>query len=178
MTSTSAISSESPLAVFDLPLITQSQNAYQRSHWLERHKLVERYRRLIGQQLSELLGHDPEAIRLWPPLPHKRAEVTCVCTAQGCDGRPSMKDERGQSWCGLHDLSRLPPAQRRIVFTRYSAGELDYGNLVGGAKPLVDALVKEGVLYDDKPRWLDEDYRQQPTPKGRGRIVIEVYPCS
>lgn len=137
-----------PTITLELPLISQSQNAYQRSHWLDRYKLVGRYRRLVGHRLNELLSFDPDAVSLWPRMPDKRSENT---------------------------PKRDNPARRRLVITRHSAGELDYGNLVGGCKPLVDALVREGLLYDDSPKWLDESYLQAKTTKGRGRVVVEVW---
>lgn len=63
---------------------------------------------------------------------------------------------------------------RRVVITRYIAAPnslqkqrgrraaqlLDYGNLVGGCKPLVDAMVKAKLLTDDSPAALRDHYRQ------------------
>lgn len=34
----------------------------------------------------------------------------------------------------------------------------DRDNLVAGLKPVVDALVKMGFLYDDSPTWVDIEY--------------------
>ncbi|GAB3318035.1 hypothetical protein GCM10027299_09500 [Larkinella ripae] len=39
----------------------------------------------------------------------------------------------------------------RITITRSSSGTLDYDGLVGGAKPALDALVRSGIIEDDKP---------------------------
>lgn len=52
---------------------------------------------------------------------------------------------------------------RKLVVTRVYCGreqERDYVNLVGGCKAVVDALVNEGLLVDDKPKWLADEYRQ------------------
>ena len=43
---------------------------------------------------------------------------------------------------------------------RRTAKLMDYGNLVGGCKPLVDALVKTKLLVDDNPTNLRDHYRQ------------------
>ena len=39
--------------------------------------------------------------------------------------------------------------------------ERDYVNLVGGCKAVVDALVSQGLLVDDKPKFLADEYRQE-----------------
>lgn len=68
------------------------------------------------------------------------------------------------------------PVTMLVVVTRYSAGTLDEGNLVGGAKGLIDALVRLGVLYDDAPRWCTAVYKQEPARRGLGRVRVEVTP--
>jgi hypothetical protein len=144
-----------PSLVLDLP-VSQSQNRYQRAHWLSRHRQVLQYRRLIGHQLAELRAADL-CPAVWLPI---TKGDTCPC------GLPGSKTPRGPR-CG--DCDR--PAKRRVVITRYGK-TLDYGNLVGGAKPLVDALVHEGVLYDDSPTYLADTYLQA---EGKPRIVVEVW---
>jgi hypothetical protein len=62
----------------------------------------------------------------------------------------------------------------RVVFTRFSAGELDDDNLRGGFKPLRDALVELGVLVDDTSRWLQAEYQQVKTKPGDRRTRIEI----
>lgn len=52
-----------------------------------------------------------------------------------------------------------PPAAKRAT-GRGSPQLLDYGNLVGGCKPLLDALVLAKLLLDDSPRNLIDHYRQ------------------
>lgn len=50
------------------------------------------------------------------------------------------------------------------TFTRCWASphrELDYGNLVGGAKPIADCLIELGVIVDDKPKHFHCDYLQR-----------------
>jgi len=62
----------------------------------------------------------------------------------------------------------------RVVIRRYSFGRLDYANLVGGCKGLVDCLRYAGVLVDDNPAWLEDVYEQAPAPRGEGHTEIEV----
>jgi len=37
---------------------------------------------------------------------------------------------------------------------------LDYDNLVGGCKQLIDALIEENYIYDDSPKWLEMNIQQ------------------
>ena len=66
------------------------------------------------------------------------------------------------------------PALMSVEIVRYSSGTLDEGNLVGGAKGLIDALVRLGVLYDDSPRWCRIAYRQARGAPQKGRTDFPV----
>ncbi|MCI0659022.1 MAG: hypothetical protein L0170_18365 [Acidobacteria bacterium] len=48
----------------------------------------------------------------------------------------------------------------RVKITIVRRSELDYDNLVGGCKPVVDALKNVGFLKDDSPRWARVEYYQ------------------
>tara|TARA_Y100001963_G_C6736636_1_gene426758 strand:- start:346 stop:699 length:354 start_codon:yes stop_codon:yes gene_type:complete len=37
---------------------------------------------------------------------------------------------------------------------------LDYDNLVGGCKQLIDAMIEENYIYDDSPKWLELNIQQ------------------
>lgn len=71
---------------------------------------------------------------------------------------------------------------RRVFLTRhYGRGPgggrcraYDYGNLVGGGKPLLDALVWNGLLVDDKPEYCDDYYAQYPSGDGSNYITIAI----
>lgn len=76
---------------------------------------------------------------------------------------------------------KIPPArtQRRVTFTRYYSGrqqERDRDNLIGGMKAVLDAMVHERLLVDDKPEWAELHYAQQrvssTTPHVRGLEVL------
>ena len=47
-----------------------------------------------------------------------------------------------------------------LVITTTVKRKYDYDNLVGGAKILVDALVREGFIYDDSPLYVKTRYSQ------------------
>lgn len=65
---------------------------------------------------------------------------------------------------------RLPWSHWSIerVYTGRSR-EMDYGNLVGGTKPIFDSLTRNAVILDDKPSCFKCDYSQR---RGDEEIVI------
>ncbi len=59
----------------------------------------------------------------------------------------------------------MPVAKRlrRVTLTRYYTGRSqrrDRGNLIGGMKPILDALVRQGFLVDDSEQWCEDHYAQ------------------
>lgn len=79
----------------------------------------------------------------------------------------------------LHNYT-LPDASgpRRIVLTRqYGKGKraYDYGNLVGGMKPLLDEITKKGWLISDAPSHCHDYYKQERSLDGQDHVVIEIH---
>jgi hypothetical protein len=63
-------------------------------------------------------------------------------------------------------LLKIPraTARRRVTFTRLYTGRgqrRDRGNLIGGMKPVLDALVRQGLLVDDREEYCEDYYRQE-----------------
>lgn len=85
---------------------------------------------------------------------------------------------------------RAPLSRARVVCTRRSASQPDYGNLAASFKPVLDALTRSrwgggrrrkrryiqraDVLEDDNPRVIEERYRWEPARGGSGGIRIEI----
>jgi len=74
--------------------------------------------------------------------------------------------------------SRLPPRQPvevavRLAIRSYRLRLVDYANLVGGAKPIPDVLIRLGWLKDDSPQWFTCTYEQFRVTKGEERTEIE-----
>lgn len=57
--------------------------------------------------------------------------------------------------------STLPASFRNIYILSIRKRLIDEGNLVGGAKPLPDALKKFGWIVDDSPKWCKIKYEQR-----------------
>jgi hypothetical protein len=69
---------------------------------------------------------------------------------------------------------RLPPdCPVRLSLRSYRTRLVDYANLVGGAKPIPDSLIRLGYLKDDSPRWFHCDYAQTTVPKADERTELE-----
>jgi hypothetical protein len=64
------------------------------------------------------------------------------------------------------------PMELRITSVRQRL--LDDGNLVGGAKPIPDCLVRLGYIHDDSPKWLKVAYEQLTGPKHERRTIITI----
>jgi hypothetical protein len=83
-----------------------------------------------------------------------------ICTGSG---EKSLELQRQASW-----LSPLA-----VTVHVYRRRELDYDNLVGGMKPVLDALVNIGYLRDDSPQHITVTYLQASPFKPRTVITIE-----
>lgn len=76
---------------------------------------------------------------------------------------------------------RIPAAQRkrRVVIERLYGGRerpFDYGNLVGGAKSLTDAMTRAQLIVGDAPHDLEDHYQQSKTDGASGvRIWLQEF---
>jgi len=57
-------------------------------------------------------------------------------------------------------LSAPKRKKKKVVITSYRKRLLDKDNLYAGAKPLVDALEKAGLIWDDSPKWINLEVKQ------------------
>lgn len=72
----------------------------------------------------------------------------------------------------LREPHEIGPA--RVKIARYSAGTLDWDNLVGGCKPLLDALKSARLIVDDSPKWVAVTYAQFTALPKHGRTEIRI----
>lgn len=72
-------------------------------------------------------------------------------------------------------ITRCKPHQmRRVTICRYGARLLDIDNLIGGCKPLVDALQRAGLLWDDSPRYVSIKYEQTKVSAKQSKTVVTI----
>jgi hypothetical protein len=74
-------------------------------------------------------------------------------------------------------MTAPPTSKIEVIVTRYAPGVmLDDDNLRGGAKGLIDALVREQLLYDDSPAFCEISYWQARAKRAEARTMIEIRP--
>ena len=92
----------------------------------------------------------------------------------------AVKRKEKQHWCLLvRNQMRLNKVRfteekekHSIEIISYRSRKLDYDNLVGGCKYLIDALIDEKMIYDDGPDYLDIKISQQIDKKQRTVVII------
>ena len=92
----------------------------------------------------------------------------------------AVKRKEKQHWCLLvRNQMRLNKVRfteekekHSIEIISYRSRKLDYDNLVGGCKYLIDALIDEKMIYDDAPDYLDIKISQQIDKKQRTVVKI------
>jgi Holliday junction resolvase RusA-like endonuclease len=97
-------------------------------------------------------------------------------------GRWAYKAERRAWFAALaakKSMQRIATAnvKRRVIITRCYSGQQklrDHGNLVGGLKPAVDAMVGIGLLKDDSPEFCEIYYHQRRVEKSERGTLITI----
>jgi len=74
----------------------------------------------------------------------------------------------------LENIQVTAPVKRKVIFTSYRSRRLDSDNLSGGLKYLRDTLKDVRLIYDDSPRWLKAEYRQEIDSKNH-RVEVEIF---
>lgn len=67
-----------------------------------------------------------------------------------------------------------PREFKRLTIVRFGQRELDHDNLVGGCKPLIDALERAKLIYSDAPGFLRVEYRQKKARPRGAKTVIAI----
>lgn len=63
--------------------------------------------------------------------------------------------------------------KQKVIITSYRKRKLDADNLSGGLKSCLDSLVKNKLLVDDRPEWVEIEYKQEIDSKNV-RTTIEM----
>ncbi len=75
--------------------------------------------------------------------------------------------------CQLPPRRAPPEVAVRMAIRSYRQRLVDFANLVGGAKPIPDCLIRLGYLKDDSPKWFNCEYLQLQVKKSEERTEIE-----
>jgi hypothetical protein len=55
--------------------------------------------------------------------------------------------------------------RRRVIFTLHNARQYDKDNAYGACKVVLDALRNLGILYDDRPAYLETEVKQSKSTR-------------
>ena len=105
---------------------------------------------------------------------------------------PPMNTADGMHWRKRHKIKKswevlvwqeilnrrpiLPLAFARVSITRHSSVHPDFDNLVQGGKFLLDSLVQNGVIRDDKPGVIGHpEYNWVKAAPSKGKVVVHVH---
>lgn len=130
-------------------------------------------------------GGDPEApVRArWelfvPVEPPSQNEIASANRGNYAQRRAYRRFRDGymlvlQAW-RTRERIPLPGGRRRVIFSRYYTGRgqrRDKGNLIGGMKSLLDAMVAARLLLDDTEAAVEDHYRQDRVDGESGVSII------
>lgn len=93
----------------------------------------------------------------------------------------TVRSKHAKKWDRLvwakcwHVKPAKPLSRAKITLIRFSSVAPDYDGLVGSFKPVIDALVKNGVLIDDNQAVIGVPlYKFHSIGPKKGKIQIEV----
>lgn len=81
------------------------------------------------------------------------------------------------TWVGLATIGKRPekPLKRALVIiTRCSSQEPDCDGLYSGMKAPLDALVKMGIIEDDRPSMIEFIAKWEKAPLKKGKIKFQI----
>lgn len=91
-------------------------------------------------------------------------------------GSASKKKWLAMMWAALpRDREPLlAKGKRKVTVERHGPKQLDFCNLVGGLKGIVDNLTELGLLVDDSPKWVEFEVRDIPIKRGEEPHTVFV----
>lgn len=95
----------------------------------------------------------------------------------------AVKAKEKQKWGDILLCMGVPERQRlfeaakskrraRMVITLHNARQYDRDNAFGACKVIVDAAKAAGLIYDDRPAYLDLEVQQEKSTRKAKRTVI------
>ena len=96
----------------------------------------------------------------------------------------SVQHKEAEAWKWLvfgelgGDIPKRPWRKVKMICTRHSSRQPDYDNLVASFKPVIDALVKNSVIADDRPDNFEGEHPDYEWVKGQSHITVEIYDAS
>lgn len=74
-----------------------------------------------------------------------------------------------------HKKPEMPLKQAKLVLTRHTMRPPDFDGLVGSFKPVIDGLVRAGIIENDTQDCIGQPvYLREKAGRGKGKITITV----
>jgi len=74
-------------------------------------------------------------------------------------------------WVTLNGKCQQATGKKIVKITSIRSRLLDMGNLIGGAKYLIDAIRDLGLIVDDNTKWVEIEYKQKQQKLGKSTII-------
>ena len=136
----------------------------------------------IAHRRCSLCGHDLKAAAAsWEftlPLEPPSQNVVAGNQGSGRWGYAKIRNSFEVLLVNRRTLMGIPAAKtkRRVLITRLYSGHgqvRDIGNIIGGCKPLLDAMTRARLIVDDGPHYVEVHYFQERTKESGVTICIE-----
>jgi hypothetical protein len=134
------------------------------------HELVEHSDGEVSHTLRIMFPEEHATFNVW---------LSSLGNLKGWKARKVAAD-RAKRWfkaklaVALMGADRFPRARARVTIHSFRYAEADYDGLVGGAKYLVDVMVREKILVDDSPKWIGKPTYDQSIDRARRRTEITI----
>lgn len=77
----------------------------------------------------------------------------------------------------MPEIYLKPIVKMRCTVVLAHSRHFDYDNAFGAVKPLIDALKRWALIFDDSPEYLDLEVQQQKCKRKDGHTVIVLEPA-
>lgn len=154
--------------VLKIPRRLESPNTWNGRHWRVKHRISQEWEKAIGgAAVDDILER---ARRAGNPNPKPDFPMALLC----------MMGPRGEARLAK---SELKPIRYRVAVERQVPSARNFirddDNLRFAVKPLLDALKRQGYIYNDSRTWLEhETPTQTVSTDGKDWTIVTLEPCA
>lgn len=149
--------------VLRIPRRLESPNMWQGRHWRVKHRISQEWENAIGTALI-----DATLAKVRRTAPGYRLSLTDALTVSlGPRGCAKVAKQPLAAFRSRVMVERQVPSGRHFI--------RDDDNLRFAVKPLLDALKRQGYIYDDSRKWLEhETPTQTVSPDGKDWTIVTL----
>lgn len=72
----------------------------------------------------------------------------------------------------------VPKTKMRVTITLHNSKAYDRDNAFGACKVIFDAMKTLGLIFDDRPQFLDAEVKQEKSSRAAKYTVIQIEACA